>query len=788
MKRLLKAAAALFCAFGLPFAHAQLTTITAASISMGGTPIAAGTVTYTPVNASGIPIAFATGGGGLNSPTAFSGTIASGAIAAGFQVPDACLTTPANILYSVQITNTATQKSFTLQSVPNVCGTTWALDHYGPPSPTSNIQPVQSAYGTAAPPASCITPSFYTRNISGGQFFTCVAGVFVRVQGDGATLPATSSLLKGDGAGGAVAAAAGTDYATPSAVATAQSAAIASAVASGVQKSANLSDLANAATARANLGISSTQALLNQLPANGLIALYTHADCSQPYKDYSGNGNDGTTISGVVAPLCDVKGLSYYTAVALNAWQLPAAATNQALTYVFSVIPYLGTTSNGAVNQSIMQSSSSTGGVLTLIGTGSPGNASDAWQPGMGTTTNFRITDSTSFVPSASTIAYSIGTGVASDKDQIFINGTEVPYTSLGSTTTSAFNVGTMQVGGNSFPFYGTESVTLLYNRKLTVAEQIQISNALNDFTQTRSGLVFPAAMDVSLPSRIVCDGNSITFGQGVPNSWCTSALFSLPGETFTITHQNAVPGKLMAAMQSRIAQEVIPLYSVNAPRNTGYVYAGTNDIARGDTAANVWNYGINAIKNTRWKNSKIIWMPMTSRLNQDTGKDAYNTLSNAQCSLYADYCVASDDPLLYADGAYANVTYFQGDGIHPTTAGQTLLATYASNAYQQIYGSTMAAPTQVSTSTYTVTASDNYITATANSAITLYNCLGYSKFVHIKVLPGLTVTVANATSAQTIDGVDHSSSALALTAGSNYTFQVVIGPTSTGGCTWVIN
>jgi len=77
---------------------------------------------------------------------------------------------------------------------------------------------------------------------------------------------------------------------------------------------------------------------------------------------------------------------------------------------------------------------------------------------------------------------------------------------------------------------------------------------------------------------------------------------------------------------------------------------------------------------------------------------------------------------------------------------------------------------------------------ATANSVITLYNCLGYSQFIAIKVMPGLTVSVKNATSAQTIDGVDHSSSALALTAGNNYTFQVVPGAPATGGCTWTLN
>ncbi len=73
MKQLLKAAVALLCVCGITSLHAQLTSITAAKISMGGTPIAVGKVSFTPVALNGQPIAFVAGdNGGLNSPKAFS--------------------------------------------------------------------------------------------------------------------------------------------------------------------------------------------------------------------------------------------------------------------------------------------------------------------------------------------------------------------------------------------------------------------------------------------------------------------------------------------------------------------------------------------------------------------------------------------------------------------------------------------------------------------------------------------------------------------------------------------
>lgn len=195
ISRLLKAAGALLCSIGLAVsASSQMTTITATNISMGGVPIATGTVTFTPTNSLGTAIAFSSGGGGLNSPGAFPCTITAGAITGTCQVPDATLTTPANILYSVQVTNTATHAAFILQAVPGISGATWALDHYGPPAATSNIQPIQVSYGTAAPPSTCNAPSFYVRAFSGGELYMCVASAEVLVTGGGSGTVSASAM------------------------------------------------------------------------------------------------------------------------------------------------------------------------------------------------------------------------------------------------------------------------------------------------------------------------------------------------------------------------------------------------------------------------------------------------------------------------------------------------------------------------------------------------------------------------------------------------------------------
>jgi hypothetical protein len=162
-----------------------MTTITAASIQMGGTPVAAGSVTLTPVDAKGKPIPFVQGGGGLNSAHPFTCKIQNGAITGICQVPDSKLTTPANISYSIQVSSTVGQKAFVMNAVPNITGSTWALDEYAPAASTTNVEPIQVSYGTAAPSETCAAPSFYVRNASGGLLYMCVGSSWVLATGNG---------------------------------------------------------------------------------------------------------------------------------------------------------------------------------------------------------------------------------------------------------------------------------------------------------------------------------------------------------------------------------------------------------------------------------------------------------------------------------------------------------------------------------------------------------------------------------------------------------------------------
>jgi hypothetical protein len=195
MKRLLYAAVALLCVGLSLSASAQMTTITATNISMGGTPVSVGAVTLTPVDAKGKPIPFVQGGGGLNSPQPFTCKVQNGAIVGICQVPDSKLTTPPNLSYSIQISSTVGQKAFVMNAVPNITGSTWSLSDYAPSAQTTNVESIQVSYGSGPPSESCVAPSFYVRNASGGLLYMCVNSEWVLVTESGGSASVTPEAM-----------------------------------------------------------------------------------------------------------------------------------------------------------------------------------------------------------------------------------------------------------------------------------------------------------------------------------------------------------------------------------------------------------------------------------------------------------------------------------------------------------------------------------------------------------------------------------------------------------------
>lgn len=519
-----------------------------------------------------------------------------------------------------------------------------------------------------------------------------------------------------------------------------------------------------------------------------VLAAYMHADCTNPYKDYSGNGNDGTVAAGVTQPACSAQGLQYYTVpTVVNGWALPAAVSTAALSYATRLCPYLSPTAgnNGGQNGLFLASSATNGLVLSLLGYVT--NHNDAYAPTIGMMSGFATTSSPELLQGCTTDIFNLGSS-ASDLDQIFVNGVQPTYAAQGFSGPNRTN-GTLTIGASTTgalanaSYFGIETGLLAFSRKLTPSEAQAVTGILRDYaTQIGSPDVpFPT---YSATPTIACGVDSQTYGQGVPNSWCSSALMTGLNETVNITKAPAVQGQFMAAAAARVVPVFQPFFAANAPHNTAMLMGCTNDLASQPTI-NCVPFVANATYQLRQHSWKVIALPMLDRTGLDAAKNTFNTTFRAQCPTFADGCVGDSDPELYADGASSNTDCFQ-DGVHPTTACDTLIATYAQNTYNKLYGSTSVNPVIISTTPHTLAAAESYAIMTVNGSLVLPNCLGYTGSWTVKSGSTLLViSVTAATSAQTIDGADHSTSPLALVGNSTTIFNVILGPTSTGGCTW---
>ena len=162
---------------------AQLTTPTApsGSLTMAGTPIAAGTASFTVVNQLGSPVAVQSGGV-VYAPQSIACAITSGAITGTCSVPDlgvAVALTPNTVLaYTITVTRTSDSRSYTLQQVTGVTGSTWALNTWAPLQ-TAVVSISGLATGSTVP-TSCHGASLFYTQTTPTVHYSCVGNVYVQ--------------------------------------------------------------------------------------------------------------------------------------------------------------------------------------------------------------------------------------------------------------------------------------------------------------------------------------------------------------------------------------------------------------------------------------------------------------------------------------------------------------------------------------------------------------------------------------------------------------------------------
>jgi trimeric autotransporter adhesin len=293
----------------------------------------------------------------------------------------------------------------------------------------------------------------------------------------------------------------------------------------------------------------------------------------------------------------------------------------------------------------------------------------------------------------------------------------------------------------------------------------------------------------VSATPQIHAIGDSITQGAGASTPW--PSLLALTNQPRYTTTNWGVSGALLQSITgsepSRVGQRCL---ATSGP-SIAIVFAGMNDLHSGLTVSATIASMAGEIQTLKLAGCRVFVGTMLSRAGVDAQKDAYDAMILGQAKADgADGVIDfAANPLLGADGAYKNTTYFNADQIHPTQAGQQLLANAASNVLNYTFGYNEANPNVVTTLPYRMTAADGEVSLwglTNAGAITLPDCTGQSGAVYRIHNPqsAHAVTVMPLNANQLINGLSLAN-AVTVPANATLTMRDVPNPKKVSGCHW---
>ncbi len=327
-------------------------------------------------------------------------------------------------------------------------------------------------------------------------------------------------------------------------------------------------------------------------------------------------------------------------------------------------------------------------------------------------------------------------------QDTYYLDGIQQP-TVAGSATTFGKSNGVYNVCGapTGYDTYMTGQVYrwTAWSTQLSAQDAAAATGLTRTLAQSK-GVNFQPFYTPTITPQLVCTGDSLTNGEGV-TPFCTSGVLS------TNIAYNVVNYGI-GNIGSNVNMSLLPFrekvaYAPNAKSNVSFIWNGTNDVVtKGRTAQQAADSILQECSIMHTFGFKTIAATVISRATSGTSndtadKDAVNPLLRAQalnsCDALADF---AGNPLVGADGAYSNTTYYQSDTTHLTATGQaSVIAPMASHAIDQVTGSTLANcdPNVVTSATYTSVAADGCkVFNTASNAITdtLPSAIGYTNRV----------------------------------------------------------
>jgi lysophospholipase L1-like esterase len=218
----------------------------------------------------------------------------------------------------------------------------------------------------------------------------------------------------------------------------------------------------------------------------------------------------------------------------------------------------------------------------------------------------------------------------------------------------------------------------------------------------------------VQVPSQVVCDGDSLTYGTGAvhgtsdyptlmtallnPNYWSMGGNLGVSGQPVGPVGTN--PSMLYAAAQGG---GIDSLYTGALANNVCLAWGGNNDIRLGADAATVLarlqSYCAGR-KQKGWKVLVFTILPCTGNGYAASFESIRNALNIALRATWHSFCdglvdVAADSRIGVL-GEEVQTTYYYTDRIHLNAAGYAIVAAYAAAAVNQALGQGGLATAQV--------------------------------------------------------------------------------------------
>lgn len=436
-----------------------------------------------------------------------------------------------------------------------------------------------------------------------------------------------------------------------------------------------------------NLSIAGVGTVPTALPTAGLLAEYRIAPTETVASliDYSGNGNGAIGTAGTSPTIIASSG--GIACGGAGAVILPAAlnGAKTIVAYVGFQSAGLGTTANQSWQGIVAGNSGFATSLQWLLYSST---ITDSFGNEIQGGFRFR-TSKTSFTgyQSASNAAFNGNATLAlvlNANDNFYINGTLISNTQNG-TSVGAQSAGQLQLCGSSSYGYGNMNIyyAAFYSTALTTAQIAQASQVMAQNLSSRGISLSLGGSTTDITNQVTMIGDSLTAGVNWPVPLLANGPWNIADQGvggYTTTNiLNDAPYNSDGLYKSGSLNNVLTYWAgTNNPNNLPTIMANTRAFLQG----------------RKQLGTKTIVGTMISRNTQDAMKDALNPLLRQYWPTFADGIVDFAANVHFgADGASANTTYYNVDGIHLTTFSDSyIIGPYFVNAINRVNGNTLEA------------------------------------------------------------------------------------------------